>query len=338
MRAWRMAAGLAIGLSACATGESDLPQGSWPAPTLDGARPLVIAHRGASGLMPEHTLEAYQLAIEQGADCIEPDLVMTKDGVLIARHDTYLSTTTDVADRPEFAARKRSSPDPEFAGREDWWVADFTLAEIKTLRARQLFERRSKAHDGQFQIPTFDEVLALAARAKSPDERPVCVYPEAKSPAYHAKQGLDLLDPILSALKARGFDRPDAPVFIQSFEPDFVRRAAAATELPVALLAGSRADYDAALALPGAPFWDGAGLNTSLLFSTPGVSSGVVEAAHQARIPVHVWTYRDDAPPTGYQNVEAALRDALKIGIDGFFTDFPATGVRVRAAFSEAAG
>src|SRR6185295_12850131 len=125
---------------------------SWPYATLGHKRPLIIAHRGASGVLPEHTLEAYLRAINDGADCIEPDLVMTKDGVLVDRHDTFLSTTTNIASHPEFAARKRKSPDPEFSasGREDWWVADFTLAELKTLRAIQPFRGRSKTYDNLY--------------------------------------------------------------------------------------------------------------------------------------------------------------------------------------------
>src|SRR5262249_46717396 len=148
---------LALGLAACssapsasssAAGDAAAPSETavnWPYRTLGGKRPLVIAHRGASGALPEHTLEAYHRALNDGADCIEPDLVMTKDGVLVDRHDTWLSTTTNVASKPEFANRKRKSSDPEASSREDWWVADFTLAELKTLRAIQPFRGRSKA-------------------------------------------------------------------------------------------------------------------------------------------------------------------------------------------------
>jgi len=156
----RLVAGLAVGLVAC---EARSPMTDWPAPTLGHRPPIVIAHRGASGERPEHTLAAYERAIDQGADCIEPDLVLTKDGVLVARHDIYLSTTTDVAEHPEFAARRRPATDAAHARLEDWFVSDFTLAELRTLRARQAFRGRSTAFDSQFDIPTFDEVLALAA-------------------------------------------------------------------------------------------------------------------------------------------------------------------------------
>jgi len=308
-------------LAACATSAS----APWPAPTLGGARPLVIAHRGASGLRPEHTLEAYRVAIEQGADCIEPDLVMSKDGVLVARHDTYLSTTTDIASRPEFASRKRPSPDPEFTAREDWWVADFTLAELKTLRAIQSFRGRSKEFDGRFDIPSFDEVLMLAAASRTASGKPVCVYPEAKSPAYHAALNLDLAQPILDALKKRGFDRPGSPVFIQSFEPPFVQRINGMTQLPVVMLVGDKAALDAAMAVPGAPYWDGLGATHQTLVGANGGSTGVIEASHARNIAVHAWTYRDDVPNAG----APAMKQALALGLDGLFTDFPETGARV---------
>ncbi|MEZ5937808.1 MAG: glycerophosphodiester phosphodiesterase family protein [Hyphomonadaceae bacterium] len=324
----------ALALAGCATSAGGGGT-SWPAPTLTGERPIVIAHRGASGLRPEHTLEGYRLAIMQGADCIEPDLVFTKDGVLVARHDTFLSATTDVADHPEFADRKRPSPDPEFAGKKvDWWVADFTLAELKTLRAKQLFPMRSKEFDGKFQIPTFDEVLDLAASSKTLSGKPVCVYPEAKSPAYHASLGMPMAGPILETLKKHGMDRAGSPVFIQSFEPLFVKEIAPMTELPVIMLAGTQADYDADMAVEGAPFWDGAGVTHPMVANPDGTSTGFIEKAHSQGIAVHVWTYRDDVPAPG-GDVETRIRSALTLGLDGFFTDFPATGARVVYEFGE---
>lgn len=188
----------------------------WPYQTLSGKRPLVIAHRGASGVLPEHTLEAYRRALDDGADCIEPDLVMTRDGVLVDRHDTYLSTTTNIASKPEFADRRRKSPDPEFSNRDDWWVADFTLAELKTLRAIQPFRGRSKEFDNLYEVPTFDEVLSLAKSRTTLSGKAVCVYPEAKSPAYHAAIGhADMAEKILAALRAHGLAARGSTVFIQ---------------------------------------------------------------------------------------------------------------------------
>jgi glycerophosphoryl diester phosphodiesterase len=313
---------------------------NWPAPTLNHAKPLLIAHRGASGLRPEHTIAGYKLAIQQGADCIEPDLVMTKDGVLVDRHDTFLSTTTDVATRPEFANRKRKSPDPEFAaqGREDWWVADFTLAELKQLRAIQSFRGRSKEFDGQFDIPTFAEVLALAKASKTTTGKPVCVYPEAKSPAYHASLGHEMAGPILTDLKKYGMDVKGSPIFIQSFEPPFVKQIQPMTELPVIMLVGDKSALDSAMKYPGAPFWDGLGPGIQMLFNADGSSSGVVEDAHKRGIAVHPWTFRDDArmnaPPFNGEPIEESEKRVLNLGVDGFFTDFPGTGRKVIDAYT----
>src|SRR5574343_161528 len=186
-------------------------------PTLDGKAPLVIAHRGASGYMPDHTLEGYAQAIELGADFIEPDLVATKDGVLIARHEPNLKDTTDVAKRPEFASRKRKMM-VDGNEEEGWFASDFTLAEIKTLRAIQPRGDRSKAFDGQFQVPTFEEVLALREAKSKELGRQIGVYPETKHPTYHQQLGLALEQPLVALLKQYKLNRKDAPVFIQSFE------------------------------------------------------------------------------------------------------------------------
>ncbi len=194
-----------------------LAAGSSPFPTLDGKPPLVVAHRGASGYLPDHTLEGYAKAIELGADYIEPDLVSTKDGVLIARHEPNLKDTTDVARRPEFAARKRTMK-VDGAEEEGWFASDFTLAEIKTLRAVQPRADRSKAYDGQFLIPTFDEVLALRAQKSQALGRDIGVYPETKHPTWHQQQGLALEKPLVAALTKYRLNRKAAPVFIQSFE------------------------------------------------------------------------------------------------------------------------
>jgi glycerophosphoryl diester phosphodiesterase len=302
---------------------------TWPHATLGGKRPLVIAHRGASGVLPEHTIPAYIRALNDGADCIEPDLVLTKDGVLVSRHDTWLSTTTNVASKPEFANRKRKSSDPEASGREDWWVADFTLAELKTLRTIQPFRGRSKTFDNLYEIPTFDEVLELARASHTVSGGPVCVYPEAKSPAYHATIGhADMAEKILAALRKHGLDAKGSPVFIQSFEPPFVKKMAGMTELPVVMLVGNKAALDAAMKVEGAPFWDGLGATHQTLFNEDGSPSSVIRDAHAKGIAVHTWTYRDDAPFRG-EDIETSIKKALALGLDGFFTDFPSTGYRV---------
>ncbi len=327
-----------LALSACDTmapGPADAAGGAsagggWVYPSLGRERPLVIGHRGASGDVPEHTLESYQRALNDGADCIEPDLVMTKDNVLVARHDLYLSTTTNIASKPEFANRKRKTDDPDYGTRNDWWVEDFTLAEIKSLRAVQPFPGRPKVYDGLYQVPTFDEVLMLAKSRVTVASNPVCVYPEAKAPAHHAKLGKpDMGDEILAALGRHGMAGKGSRVFIQAFEPDFIKALNAKTELPVVMLIGDKAAYDAIMARPDAPFWDGLGPNTGLLIGPDGKSTGVVEASHAKGIPVHPWTFRDDQPVNG-EPIETTLRKYLALGIDGFFTDFPITGYRVR--------
>lgn len=309
---------------------------NWPAPTLKHTAPVLIAHRGASGLRPEHTIEGYKLALEQGADCIEPDLVMTKDKVLVARHDTYLSTTTDVADHPEFAARKHVSKDAEFPGRDDWWVADFTLAELKTLRAKQSFRGRSKEFDGKYPIPTFEEILQLATSTKTKSGHPVCVYPEAKSPTYHKALGMEMGGPMLAMLHKYGLDKKGSPIFLQCFEPWWVKEIKPKTKLPVIMLVADKKGLDEALAYPGAPFWDGIGGTHQLVLDKDGKSTGVLEAAHKRGELVHLWTYRDDAPPYPPAPVEESERQAIALGIDGFFTDFSATGRKSIDGFASA--
>ena len=322
---------IVVGLGACSSMPSAIggASGEWPYATLGGKRPLVIAHRGASGALPEHTIPAYLRAINDGADCIEPDLVMTKDGVLVDRHDIYLSTTTDVATRPEFASRKRKGTDAAHADQEDWYASDFTLAELKTLRAVQPFRGRSKAFDKLYEIPTFAEVLDTALANHTVGDSPVCVYPEAKAPALHASLGFDMGGEILRVLAEKGLDKPGSPVFIQSFEPPFVKAMAARTELPVVMLVGDRNALDAAMKVDGAPFWDGLGATHQTLFDEAGRPNSVIRDSHAKGIAVHAWTYRDDAPFRGEPNVETSMKKALALGLDGFFTDFPFTGYRV---------
>ena len=179
--------------------------------------PLVIGHRGAPGYLPEHTLESYALAIELGADFIEPDLVMTRDGHLIARHEPNIINTTDVREHPEFASRRRvvmldGVPDDGF------FASDFTLAEIKTLRAIQALSERPQQFNGRFEIPTLEEIIALAKRKTREKDRTIGIYPETKHPTFHQSLGLPLEPRLVQTLKRAGWNRRDAPVFIQSFE------------------------------------------------------------------------------------------------------------------------
>ena len=186
-------------------------------PTLRGDAPLVIGHRGAAGYLPDHTLEGYKKAIEMGADFIEPDLVATRDGVLVARHEPNITGTTDVAKRPEFASRKTKKM-VDGVEEEGWFVSDFTLAELKTIRAIQPFADRDQQFNGQFQIPTFVEVLDLAKAESARLGRTVGVYPETKHPTYHAALGLPLEDRLLDTLGRYGYTAKASPVIVQSFE------------------------------------------------------------------------------------------------------------------------
>jgi glycerophosphoryl diester phosphodiesterase len=198
-------------------------------PSSDHAEdPLVIGHRGAPGYRPDHTLEGYKLAIQMGADYIEPDLVSTKDGVLIARHEPNISGTTNVADHPEFASRHRTGVNVDGGLEDGWFASDFTLKEIKTLRAIQPLsappDLRPKEFDGKFKIPTLDEVLALAKSEGRKRGRAVGVYPETKHPTYHKLLGLPLERKLVDSLDRAGLNRRDAPVYIQSFEQSNLRQ------------------------------------------------------------------------------------------------------------------
>ncbi|WP_298208038.1 glycerophosphodiester phosphodiesterase [Acidovorax sp.] len=186
-------------------------------PTLSGDKPLVIGHRGAAGYLPDHTMEGYKLAIEMGADFIEPDLVATKDGVLVARHEPNITGTTDVSTRAEFASRKTKKV-VDGVEEEGWFASDFTLAEIKTLRAVQPLADRDQSHNGKYQIPTLEEVLDLAKTEGAKAGRTVGVYPETKHPTYHVNLGLKLEDRLLAVLAKYGYTTKTSPVIVQSFE------------------------------------------------------------------------------------------------------------------------
>lgn len=181
------------------------------------ALPLVIGHRGASGYLPDHTLESYALAIELGADYVEPDLVATRDGVLIARHEPNLIATTDVAQRQEFASRRRTAV-VDGVSEVGFFASDFTLAEIKTLRAKQAMAERDQSMNGKFQVPTLEEVIDLAKSESTRLGRTIGIYPETKHPTFHDRLGLKLEDRLLAALAAAGWTEKTSPVIIQSFE------------------------------------------------------------------------------------------------------------------------
>ena len=355
-------------LQACGDGEPAFQ-------TLSGEAPLVIGHRGASGERPEHTLASYQLAIEQGADFIEPDLVLTQDGVMIARHEPMLGGTTDVA--AKFPARKTKKM-VDGVETEDWFASDFTLAEIKTLRAIQARSGRSKAYDGQFQIPTLDEVIALAKEQSSKTGRTIGIYPEVKHSTFHAALfGANRFeDKLVSTLHAAYGNTAKAPVFIQSFEVSNLQYLNSKTDIKLvqlidaddvkddgsmSLVAPYHKPYDFVVKGDSRSFGDlvkPAGLDfiktyadavgpwkpylvktvndgversgdSSLSLNDRRVdgSTGVIENAHARGLLVHTWTFRNDASGYGFKDPKAEMEYYMKLGVDGIFTDFPATGV-----------
>ncbi len=291
-------------------------------------RPLIIGHRGASGHRPEHTLESYRLAVDMGADFVEPDLVSTKDGVLIARHENEIGSTTDVADRFPDRKRTRTVDGQSITG---WFTEDFTLPEIKTLRARERLPFRSHAYDGQFQIPTFDEVIELAQKMGKDRGRPVGVYPETKHPTYFRNSGLPLEEKLLASLDTQGWNRREAPVFIQSFEQGNLRELRKKTTVRLIQLGSSAKMFEGDGLNAIAGYADGIGPEKRLIVpvnadGSLGPPTDLVERAHKAGLLVHVWTVRVEKEflPAGYHgDVNAEFEQLRQLGVDGVFTDFP---------------
>lgn len=323
---------------------------------LDGPV-LVIAHRGASGERPEHTLGSYTLAIEQGADFIEPDLVLTKDGILVARHENEISETTDVSARPEFAGRKTSKT-IDGQTMTGWFTEDFTLAELKTLRAKERLPQLRKANmafDGQFEIPTFEEILELAKAESVRTGRTIGVYPETKHPSYFASIGLPHEAPLLALLERYGHVDRSAPVFIQSFEVENLKALRAKTKVRLIQLMDEKGsppdrpdlnypDMATAEGLKAvAAYADGVGPNKALviprtLLGNLGEPTMLVRDAHRAGLAVHPWTFRREnfflplnaksgVDPRAVGDVESEIRAYLATGIDGFFSDNVAEAV-----------
>jgi glycerophosphoryl diester phosphodiesterase len=199
--------------------------------TLKGQIPIVIGHRGASGYRPEHTLESYKLAIDLGADFIEPDLVSTKDGVLIARHEINIKDTTNVADRPEFSNRFTTKT-IDGVMESGWFVDDFTLAEIKTLRARERLPFRDRSYDSLLAIPTFQEIIYLVKQVEANTGKKIGLYPETKHPTYHQSVGLSLEETLVKDLINNQFFDPNL-IFIQSFEVENLKQLKQMIDVPL---------------------------------------------------------------------------------------------------------
>jgi len=321
--------------------------------------PAVIAHRGASGLRPEHTLEAYALAIEQGADYVEPDLVLTKDGVLVARHENEISETTDVASRPAFADR-RTTKTVEGRAVSGWFTEDFTLAELKTLRARERLPQlrpASAAYDGQFELVTLAEIIDLVRARSRALKRRIGIVAELKHAAYFDRIGLPFERSLLPLLARYG---RDDPFFIESFEPGVLERLRPQTRVRLVQLLGDqggpadRPDTSfAAMALPAglaviARYADAIGPAKALIVprgpddrSLPPTS--LVRDAHAAGLLVFPWTFRSEnlflpaelrrgSDLAAHGDAAAEYRLFYALGVDAVFSDFPAVAVRARSA------
>jgi glycerophosphoryl diester phosphodiesterase len=350
-------AALALGVAAVEAASPVQDSTTWR--TLDGKPPLVIAHRGASGYRPEHTLASYTLAIEMGADYIEPDLVATRDGQLVARHEPLLDDTTDVKSHPEFANR-RATKQLDGKSVTGFFVSDFTLAEIRQLRAVQSNPARSKEYDGRFEIPTFEEILDLAERESRQRGRTIGVYPETKHPSFHLALNLPLEERLLDALRRRKLDRADGPVFIQSFESANLQYLRAKTKLPlVQLLDEGALLYDAAgksvtaVRIPQYGDKRGGAAPQSLedvakyanaigpwkrqimrdVKAPQLLPTTVIEQAHAAGLRVHTYTFRSEPATLApeYQNdPQLEYRQFYALGIDGVFSDFPDAALKAR--------
>ncbi len=343
-------------LAVCGCSRSPVPSAapvaagsSRAAPAGGMPRPLIIAHRGASGHRPEHTLAAYALAIDMGADYVEPDLVMTRDHVLVARHENEIGGTTDAA--AKFPTRRRTTViDGDTV--TGFFTEDFTLAELKTLRARERLPNRSHAWDGHFEVPTLDEILAFVRRRERETGRTFGVYPETKHPSYHRAVGLPLEDSLLATLARHGYRARADAVIIQSFEVGNLRALRPRTSIRLAQLidrggrppdvaAGDSAATYAAMLTPRGlravrRYADAIGVHKWLVLPRDAAgdvarATPVVRDAHDAGLQVHVWTLRSDTPdlPAGFGgDAEAEWRAFVAAGVDGIFGDFPDVGVR----------
>jgi len=321
-------------------------------PTLSGGPPLIIGHRGAAGHRPEHTLASYSLAIDYGVDFIEPDLVATKDGVLIARHENDISGTTDVAQK--FPGR-RTTKTIDGKPIDGYFTEDFTLAEIKTLRAKERLDFRNQGWNGSYEIPTLQEVIELAKRRSLETGRVIGIYPETKHPSYFRSIGLALEPPLVKTLADNGYADANAPVFIQSFEVQNLKDLSKLTKVRLVQLmedakskpydfvvAGDRRSYGD-LMTPGelaaiATYASGIGpFKGSIVPAGPGGAllppTSLVADAHKAGLVVHPYTFRDEprflAPDYGLDPVKE-YHQFFRLGVDGVFSDFGDTAVRAK--------
>ncbi|MFC9315872.1 glycerophosphodiester phosphodiesterase [Streptomyces nigra] len=333
-------------------------------------KPTIIGHRGASGYRPEHTLGSYQLALDMGADIVEAgDLVPTRDGHLVCRHEPEIGGTTDVASRPEFAGRRRTKS-LDGVATTGWFTEDFTLAELKTLRATERIPANrphNTLYDGRWEIPTFEEVLRWQDEQTRKRGKQVWIYPELKHPTYFREQGLGLEERVARVLRKHRKDRRDSPVILQSFEPTSVQRMNRLVDNPlVVLLSGASTrpwDFEttgdprttADLITPAglreiASYAQGIGPTLDLVIPKDAAGrltepTTLVRDAHEVGLLLHPYTMRNENPflpadfrkgtdPDAYGDVFGAYRTYFATGIDGVFTDNPDTGLLAREDFA----
>jgi glycerophosphoryl diester phosphodiesterase len=334
-------------------------------------RVLIIGHRGSAGYRPEHTLAAYELGARMGADYVEPDLVTTKDHVLLARHEPNITDTTDVADHPEFADRKTTKT-IDGSTQTGWFTDDFTLAELKTLRAKERLpdvRQRNTLYDGRYQVPTFQEVIDLVKRLSRELHRDIGIYPETKHPTYFRSEGLPLEPLLVQTMNRNGLNRPNAKVFVQSFEISNLKALNKVLRVPLVqlldspnvkpgdvLAAGGSTTYGDLATAQGlkdvAKYADGVGPFKDYIVPRDASNHSLpptsfVADAHAAGLVVHPYTFRNENQflpaedqrgtkanptpnPNDYGNAFAEDERFFKAGVDGIFTDNPDTGVAAR--------
>ncbi|WP_158847191.1 glycerophosphodiester phosphodiesterase [Saccharothrix deserti] len=326
--------------------------------------PLVIGHRGASGYRPEHTLAAYELAARMGADYVEPDLVATKDGKLVARHENEIGATTDVAAHQEFAARKTTKV-IDGAPITGWFTEDFTLAELKTLRAKERIpdiRPRNTLYDGRFEVPTLEEVIDLSRRLSRELGRDIGIYPETKHPTYFQEIGLPLEPRLVDVLNRTGLNRHGAKVYVQSFEVANLKQLKSKLRVPlVQLINSSGAPYDFVKAGDKRTYSDlvtpdglreirtyASGIGAAKDRIIPRDAAGflrepttLVRDAHTRGLIVHAWTFRNEntflpadfrtsTDPAAYGKAFGEYAKFYATGLDGVFADNPDTAVEAR--------
>jgi glycerophosphoryl diester phosphodiesterase len=337
---WRLLGGLIVMASLSSVFAAEKP------------KPVIVAHRGASGTLPEHTLPAYELAIELGADYVEPDVVATKDGVLICRHECELGATTNA---PQKFPEKKRKLVIDGVESEGWFAEDFTLAEVKTLRARQAFDFRNHEFDGKYEVPTLEEMIACVQQKAAAAGRKVGIYPETKHPTHHQQIGLALERPLVKILNKYGYRDRDDLCVVQSFEIANLKQLATMTKVHLVQLMEEAHKQPGDVVAAGGTLTYGqmmrpAGLREIAKYATTigpwkesilprdknnhlGQPNALIADAHAAGLAVVPYTFRNEPQFLAVEyagDPKAEFRRWFEMGVDGLFTDFPGTAVELR--------